>query len=175
MLKTFSSRKFLRVSLIGLVALISATCQTDGGADTRATEEATLKKLDAEWSSAAHAKDVEKTVSYYTEDALILAPNLPVIQGKQGARTMWQGMFSVPGFDGGWTATRVEVAKSGDLGYVTGSYEISETDASGKPIKDTGKFLEIWKKQADGSWKCVVDAFNSDLPSTAPAGEPPTR
>ena len=39
-------------------------------------------------------------------------------------------------------------------------------DASGKTIKDHGKFVEIWKKQADGSWKCAVDMFNSDLPAS---------
>ena len=42
-------------------------------------------------------------------------------------------------------------------------------DAKGKPIRDTGKILEIWKKQADGSWKCAVDTWNSDLPAAPPS------
>jgi ketosteroid isomerase-like protein len=41
-------------------------------------------------------------------------------------------------------------------------------DPSGKPIADHGKYLEIWRKQGDGSWKCIVDMFNSDLPGTPP-------
>jgi len=57
---------------------------------------------------------------------------------------------------------------------VTGTYELSETDANGKPMVDKGKYLEIWKKQADGSWKCVADMFNTDLPSMAPGGDRPT-
>jgi len=172
MLRSFSPRVTTQISLLFvLVILLFTACQKQ--TDTRAADEATLKNLDAEWSKAAGAKDIEKTVSYYSDDALILPPNLPTIQGKKQARAMWQGMFSVPGFGGGWKATKVEVARSGDLGYVTGTYELSETDASGKPMVDTGKYLEVWKKQADGSWKCVADMFNTDLSSAPPAGERP--
>ena len=69
----------------------------------------------------------------------------------------------------------VEVARSGDLAYVTGTYELSETDAKGKPMTDKGKYLEVWKKQVDGNWKCVIDMFNSDLPSDAGEESKPTR
>ena len=150
-----------------LLLSLTAACQTQTVADTRGADETALRKLDDEWSKAAGAKDVEKTVSFYTDDALVMPPNSPVLQGKDAARAMWKGMFSVPGFGGGWKPTRVDV--SGDLGYVTGSYEISETDASGKPMTDKGKYMEVWKRQADGSWKCVADMFNSDLPPPAPA------
>lgn len=163
MLRSFTPRVVALLFVLVLLPLF-ASCQRQ--TDTRAADEATLRNLDAEWSKAAGAKDLEKTVSYYTDDALILPPNIPTIQGKQGARTMWQGMFSVPGFGGGWKATKVEV--SGDLGWVTGTYELSETDASGRPIVDKGKYLEVWRKQADGSWKCVADMFNTDLSSVAP-------
>ena len=168
MLRSFTTRVSTLLFVLVLLSL-SVACQRQ--ADTRAADEATLRNLDAEWSKAAGAKDLEKTVSYYTDDALILPPNIPTIQGKQGARTMWQGMFSVPGFGGGWKATKVEVARSGDLGWVTGTYELSETDASGRPIVDQGKYFEVWLKQADGSWKCVADMFNTDLSSVASAGE----
>jgi len=166
--------------VFGVVGLFLLTaCQqkaeTTNLADTRSTDEATLRKIDAEWSKAAGAKDVEKTVSYYSDDALILPPNSPVLTGKAAARTMWGGMFKTPGFGGGWKATKVEVARSGDLAYVTGSYEMSETDASGKPMTDKGKYLATFKKQGDGSWKCVADMFSSDLPPAAPpAASKPT-
>ena len=173
MLRSFTTQA--GVLLLFVLMLSSAACQSQNAANDARADEATLRNLDAEWSKAAGAKDLEKTASYYTDDAIILPPNMPTIQGKQQARAMWQGMFSVPGFGGGWKATKVEVARSGDLGYVTGTYELSETDASGKPMVDKGKYLEIWKKQPDGSWKCVADMFNTDLPSMAPAGDRPTR
>jgi ketosteroid isomerase-like protein len=43
------------------------------------------------------------------------------------------------------------------------------SDPSGKPINDRGKYLAVWKKQPDGTWKCVMDIWNSDLPASAPA------
>jgi uncharacterized protein (TIGR02246 family) len=168
-----------------LTVSLSLACQTQSAADTnksataprgasesdtRAADEAALRKLDDEWSKAAGAKDLEKTVSFYTDDAMVLPPNSPVLQGKEAIRAMWKGMFAVPGFGGGWKANKVEVAKSGDLGWTTGPYEINEIDASGKPMTDKGKYLAVWKKQADGSWKCVADMFNTDLP---PASAPP--
>jgi ketosteroid isomerase-like protein len=156
--------------VMSLSLLTACQRQATTTADTHSADETTLKNLDAEWSKAAGARDVDKTASYYTDDALILPPNMPTINGKQGARAMWQGMFSVPGFGGGWKASKVEVARSGDWAYVTGTYELSETDAKGKPMTDKGKYLEVWKKQGDGTWKCVIDMFNSDLPSDA--GEP---
>ena len=165
-----------------LLLPLSLACQTQSAADTnksataaadtdtRTADEATLRKLDDEWSKAAGAKDLEKTASFYTDDALVMPPNSPVLKGKDAARAMWKAMFAVPGFGGGWKATTVEVSKSGDLGWTTGPYEITETDASGKPMTDKGKYLAVWKKQADGSWKCVADMFNTDLP---PASAPP--
>jgi uncharacterized protein (TIGR02246 family) len=155
-----------------VLLLLSTACQKQTVADTHAADETALRNLDAEWSTAASAKDVEKTVSYYSDDALVLPPNSPVLTGKAAARAMWGGMFKAPGFGGGWKATRVEVAQSGDMGYVTGSYEMTETDAAGKPMTDKGKYLEVWKKQADGSWKCVADMFSSNLPVTPAAGPP---
>jgi len=63
------------------------------------------------------------------------------------------------------------VAKSGELGYLYGTYSLAIKDLKGgPPIHDAGKLVEIWKKQADGKWKCIVDTYNSDLP-VAPAPE----
>ena len=89
MIRSFTPRVATLLFVLILLSLVAA-CQKQ--TDTRAADEATLRNLDAEWSKAAGAKELEKTVSYYTDDALILPPNIPSIQGKQGARAMWQGM-----------------------------------------------------------------------------------
>jgi len=127
-----------RTLLILLALLLTTACEPKTAtethtADTRAADESTLKNLDNEWSKAASAKDADKTAWYYSDDAQVLPPNSPVIHGKAGARAMWQSMFNTPGFGGGWKATKAEVAKSGDLGYTSGTYEMNETDAAGKP------------------------------------------
>jgi ketosteroid isomerase-like protein len=63
----------------------------------------------------------------------------------------------------------VEVAKSGDLACLSGTYELTMNDPSGKPANDHGKYVEVWEKQADGKWKCGADIWNSDLPASAAA------
>jgi ketosteroid isomerase-like protein len=78
-------------------------------------------------------------------------------------------MLTTPEAAISWKATKVEVAKAGDLAYVSGAYEETMTDGSGKSVKDHGKYVEIFKKQADGTWKVVADIWNSDLPASAPA------
>ena len=152
-----------QLALLLVIVPLSLTLACQRG-DTRASDEATLRKLDDEWSKAAGAKDIEKTVSFYSDDAIVLVPNSPLLKTKEQIRTLWTGMFSIPGFGGGWKPTKIEIAKSGDLAYITGRYEIQEVDPSGKPLTDTGNYLEIWRKQSDGNWKCVVDTFTSDLP-----------
>ena len=74
-------------------------------------------------------------------------------------------LLASPGLIISWKATKVEVAKSGDIGLVSGTYELTINDASGKPVNDRGKYVEVWEKQADGKWKCGADIWNSDLPA----------
>ena len=148
---------------------LSIACQTQGTSDTRAADEAALKKLDDEWSKATGARDVEKMISYYSDDAMVMLPNIPMLTGKESIRAFWNSMLDSPGFSGGWNATKVEVARSGDLAYINGNYEFKENDGGDKPMTDKGKYFEVWKKQADGSWKCVADMFSSDMPVPVPA------
>jgi ketosteroid isomerase-like protein len=173
--KMFRSFPFdIRVSTLVLVLSLlslSTACKTQATADTRADDEAALRKLDEEWSKAAGSKDVDKTISYYSDDAMVMPPNIPTLTGKEPIRTLWKSMIESPSFSGGWKATKVEVARSGDLAYVSGTYEFNEKDESGKLLTDKGKFLEVWKKQAGGSWKCVADMFSSDLPAAAAPAE----
>ena len=152
-----------RVTTLVLLFLLSIATACQSAAS--ATDEATLRKLDDEWSRAIGARDVEKTISYYTDDAVVMPPNIPTLTGKEPIRSLWKSMLDSPSFTGGWKATKVEVAQSGDLAYVSGNYEFTEKDDSGKPITDKGKYLEVWRKQADGNWKCVAGMFNSDLPA----------
>ena len=134
-----------------------------------AADDQALRDLDAQWSRDAGAKDLEKTVSYYAESAVVMPPNASAATTKESIRSAWKEMLTTPGAAISWKATKVEVAKSGDLAYVSGTYEETMTDASGKPVKDRGKYVEIFKKQADGTWKVVADIWNSDLPASAPA------
>ena len=153
------------ILILGLVVLpIAIVCNFPPS--LRASDEQAVRDADAAWSKAAGAKDVDKTVSYYADDALILPPNEPAVTSKDGIRNMWKGFLdSVTEIS--WKATRVEMAKSGDMACVTGSYETTGKDGT----KDRGKYCEVWEKKSDGTWKCGTDMFSSDLPAT-PATSP---
>src|SRR5436853_1342274 len=158
--------KTMSLVLSGCFALLSFTfVATATAADTKI--EQALRDLDAQWSKAAEAKDVDKTVSYYAADAIVMPPNASSATTKEAIRSAWKEMLTTPGAAISWKATKVEVAKAGDLAYVSGTYEETMTDVSGKPVKDRGKYVEIFKKQADGTWKGVAENWNLDLPAPA--------
>jgi ketosteroid isomerase-like protein len=129
--------------------------------------EQALRDLDEQWSKAAGAKDIDKTVSYYSEDAVVMPPNAASATTKEAIRALWKDLLTDANIS--WKTKKVEVAQSGDLAFSSGAYEVTLNDPTGKPVNDRGKFLEVWKKQADGKWKCTMDIWNSDLPASAPA------
>src|ERR1044071_6545561 len=128
-----------------------------------------LRDLDAKWSKAAAAKDVEQTIAFYSDDAVVFPPNATTAATKETIRNGWKEMFASPGFVISWQPTRVQVGKGGEMAWVSGTYELTMNDASGKPNNDRGKYLEVWEKQTDGNWKCAADMWNSDLAASVPA------
>ena len=158
-----------QVGLASLTFLVSFFfIRAASAADTKAIEQA-LRDLDAQWSAAAAAKDLEKTISFYSENALVLPTNAPAATTKDAIRNTWKDLLASPGVAISRKTTKVEVARSGDIAYTTGTYELTMNDASGKPINDRGKYVEVWKKQTDGKWKVAVDIWNSDLPPSVAA------
>ncbi|MGC2627488.1 MAG: DUF4440 domain-containing protein [Candidatus Udaeobacter sp.] len=128
-----------------------------------------LRGLDGDWAKTAAGKDVEQTIAFYSDDAIVFAPNATSVATKDAIRNRWKDMFASPGFVITWQPTRVKVGKSGEMAWVSGTYESTMNDASGKPMNDRGKYLEVWEKQTDGNWKCAADMWNSNLAASAPA------
>jgi len=161
-----------KLTLCGCLALllIAPACNQQAPPDTRAADEAAIRDADAQWAKTAGAKDLDGTVAYYTDDATVLSPNAPMTTGKQAIRAVWAELLG-PGTSIAWQASKVEVARSGDLASIMGTYQLSMKDPQGNPVNDRGKFVEVWKKQAGGKWKVVADIFNSDLPIPAAPAE----
>ena len=108
---------------------------------------------------------MDKTVSFYSDDALVMPPHAPSATTKEAIRTLWKDLLTDAKIS--WKTKKVEVAQSGDLAFVSGTYEVTLNDPTGKPVNDRGKYLEVWEKKG-GTWKCGSDIWNSDLP-VAPA------
>lgn len=154
-----------------LALFMAVTACNQPAPDTRAADEAALRETDAQWAQAAATRNVDATVAFYTDDAALFPPNAPLANSKEDVRKLWAGLL-VPEISLTWKAAKVEVARSGDLGYLTGTYLLSMKDAKGTTANEKGKMVEVWKKQADGKWKCVADIFNADDPAPAPAPAP---
>jgi len=148
---------------LAILALAASGCaqRVDVEAEAAAIRQAT----DVEWLAAWQAKNLERWVSFYTDDAVLLPPNAPILIGKEAIRAVVSKVLSSPGYAGSWHTTKIEVARSGDLAYSYGTEETTVNDAEGKPVTDQEKWVAVWKKQADGSWKCAVLILNSDLPA----------
>jgi uncharacterized protein (TIGR02246 family) len=127
-----------------------------------------LRDADAAWAQAWASKDVDKAVAGYADDATVLDPNLAAITGRENFRANLKPFFADKNFAIHWDASKVDVAQSGDLGYTQGTLTYTITDPStGQPFTDRAKYLTVWKKQADGSWRVVEDTYNTDLPPAA--------
>ena len=163
----------MRTALLLVVipsAFVATSCAPSATSDSRAADASAIQALDEQWSATAARNDLEGTVAFYADDAVLLPPNAPIATDRKSIRESWAGLLG-PNTAVSWKVSKVEVAKSGELGYLYGTYSLSIQDPKGgPPVRDTGKLVEIWKKQADGKWKCIVDTYNSDLPA-APAPE----
>jgi uncharacterized protein (TIGR02246 family) len=124
--------------------------------------EAQLRNLDGAWESAVQAKDLERILSFYAEDASGLFNGRPIVTGKAALKRDWQDILARPNLNLHWTPTRIDVAKSGDLAYDVGTVTSSMTDPKGNTVNFIGKYVVVWKKQADGNWQVAIDMSNSD-------------
>ncbi len=140
-------------------------CNSGPPASTPAADEAAVRQTDENWSKAAQSKNVDDWVAFYSKNAVLLPPNDKKVDTQEGVRKYIGELLAAPGLAINWKPATVEVARSGDLAYTQGSYTLT-VDVHGKPVTDQGKTLEIWKKQGDGSWKCIVDMWSSELPPT---------
>jgi len=129
---------------------------------TRAADQTAIRAASVAWSRAATSKDLDKAVSFYSDDALVLPDKAPALRGNENIRKNWAPLLALPGPGLSWKTSALDVARSGDMAYETGVYDFVTTDKKGKSTDYKGKYLVIWKKQTDGSWKVAVDTDNGD-------------
>ena len=149
------------LALVGLSACKEQPQPAPAPPDTRAADEQAIRAHGSEWGKAVAAKDLEKTTSFYAADAWVFPPNMPIATTPEQRRQVWSQMLATPGLSLSFATTKVEVARSGDLAFETGTYELTTTDKKGKATTAKGKYVVAWKKQA-GAWKAAADIWNPD-------------
>jgi ketosteroid isomerase-like protein len=130
--------------------------------------EAAVRKADADWAVAANTASVDAWLAFYAADAVVRLPNDTLASGRESLRRTVTRLLGLPRVSVAWRPINVEVAPSGDQALLLDSFELRFADSRGAPVSDRGRRLEIWKKQTDGAWKCIVDAWNLDEAIAAP-------
>ena len=157
-------------ALLGLA--LTAACQPASPAGLTDADKAAIDSAGQVFARNAMAGDFAVlTKAHYAEDAIVLPPNMPAATGHAAIEAMFKTFPPITAFE----LRNEEVEGDGNLAYVRGRYTMTMSPPGAAAIADTGKYLEIWRKQSDGSWKSVRDMFNSDVPLPAPAPAAATK
>lgn len=154
----------MRVALLAIVAFSALTACGAPAVDTSADEQA-IRDFGVAWDAAYNQRDIEALVGLYSEDAVVMNPNLPIAVGHQEIRAAFESV---------WDATQAGpdeinqvdgIHVSGDLATARGSGQGMTIPSDGsEPFEDSWKWVSVYRRQADGSWLIVWDIWNSDLP-----------
>jgi ketosteroid isomerase-like protein len=139
------------------IALMLTVLATNSFAADQKKGSDLLFKLEAEFAHAVAEQGHAAFVSYFAQDGVELNNGGGITSREEIAKQpAWpEGTFLT------WTPVRGDMAASGDLGYTYGTYIFKSKNKDGKIVASYGKYMSVWKKQKDGSWKVVVDMGNS--------------
>jgi ketosteroid isomerase-like protein len=150
------------------VLLLAAGCSP---ASFDATAEAPkLLARDAEWAqAAADGKDVEKIVSYWSDDAVVIPQGQPVAVGKAAIRDFVTDSLRIPGFRIHWVSDQVTFSPDGKLAYMLGTSETTVPGPTGALMTLPGRSVTVWRLEPDGRWQCVLDIWNDPPTAVSPS------
>ena len=144
-----------------------SAAKSAGPVEDVAAVKQSIEEANARFLDALSKGDVPTAGNNYAEDAVVMMPNMPAWQGKSAIVDGFTGFLGEYKLSNG-KPTTTDVMIAGDLAIETGTFEWTITPKKGAAVTDKGKYLTVWKKQADGTWKIIRDINNSDL--AAPTG-----
>ncbi|MBI4905695.1 MAG: DUF4440 domain-containing protein [Acidobacteria bacterium] len=147
------TRRTLPLMLLGGAASAAPTKK-------QKTAIAEIQQADLAFCEATKQRGLDGWMSYFADEAVAFPPGKPTITGRENLRANYSRMFSQPGFSLIWRPVKADAAASGDMGYTIGTAEFSRRGDDGKIVTQPTKYLTVWKKQPDGSWKVVADLGN---------------
>jgi ketosteroid isomerase-like protein len=121
--------------------------------------------LNARFSKAVGNQDLDDLLALYDSKARLLPPNAPMAEGTTAIRQVFQGFIDMGA--NSLDLQIVDVHESGDLVIDVGRYVLGIQLPGGQSMEDRGKYVDVFRRQPDGSLKFIADIFNSDLPPPA--------
>ncbi|MBI4408233.1 MAG: DUF4440 domain-containing protein [Gemmatimonadetes bacterium] len=138
-------------------------------------ERAALRQADSAYSAAVQSKSLDAIVALYTGDAVMYPPNGPTVSGIEGVRQYATNMLDTPGLAIAFTPVDVQVSGTGAMGYTINHARVTVTDPTGTTVSEEIRDFHVWRQEADGRWKVVVDIWNSPTPPAPPPATPTRR
>ena len=174
-LKTFQEEVLMLMRRICLVilAVVTVGCSSNtssAGAGPEAVSpdtasvRAAIEAANARFLEAFKRGDKTGLMANYADDAILMMRNEAAWRGREGLDKGFSGFLSQVSFKDGAAITS-DVMVAGDLSVETGTFAWTLLPKSGPEMKDRGKYLTVWKRQTDGSWKILRDINNTDLPA----------
>lgn len=159
-----TSQRVLRSGVASLL-MVAAACGTPSNdAPDAAAALSSLRAADSSLQAAVAARDAERTAAFYTNDAVLMPVAEPIVEGRAAILDEWRHVYGIPGFANRSRLVAADVSTVGDLGYTRGTYESPMLGPGGQQVVERGKWVSLWKREADGRWRIVVDIFNTDTP-----------
>ena len=136
---------------------------SEAAASTEEADVAAIRASAEEFDRTNNTEDLEGLMATYADDAVRMPPNEPAWVGKAAIRAGFQADFEENDVQVENQVEEVQV--SGDWAFARGTYAVTITPSEGgEPVEDNGKWMAIFQRQADGSWKDVRDMWSSDNP-----------
>lgn len=164
----------MRRTCLAIFAVVTAACSPNApsagrgpssGSQDTADARAAIEAANARFLEAFKRGDKAGMVANYADDAIVMMPNEEAWRGRDGLDRGFGGFLSQMSFKDG-SATTADVVLAGDLAVETGTFAWTLQPKAGPEIKDKGKYLTVWRRQPDGTWKIVRDINNTDLPAS---------
>ena len=153
------ARLFLAIVIALSVATSGCTQRQDARKPATAAE---LSQMNKDFAKALLAKDAAAAAMLYTEDASLLPPNEPIVTGRASIQQYWQGLIDAGIVD--VSVATIATGSDGDLGYEIGRYHLILRQPDGTSVTDDGKYTELLKRTADGTWKSMYGMWSADAP-----------
>lgn len=149
---------------IGAFCLAVPLASCDWSGPDLDQERVAVLTAERQWAAAARQQDLDRSISFMADDAVMFPPASAPIVGKSAIREYMASAFATPGFSVTWDPEEAVVAESGDLAYTRAHSVYTVPAAAGGSQTVYAKGVAIWRKNADGEWRCVVDIWNEAPP-----------
>lgn len=154
----------------GLLSMAFLACQPASAPEQTAAappDPAPINALRDQYMSMYNSGDVSGIGNLYTDDAVVMNNQQPAVSGKQAIQQSAEALLQQVAVNISITPADTQIV--GDLAYEHGTYTMSMTPkAGGAAMQDTGNYVVVLKRGADGSWKLHREIGNSNQPMAKP-------